>query len=262
MLLTDGFANCDICEPNILVKTAKEKAEAGIMTTTLGFGNGFNKDLLINIAEGGGGNFYYIQSADNAGNVFSIEMESLTSIVGQNLTVNLETRNQIQVAEVLNKYPSQVQAAGIEVFLGDIYQVESKPLVLQFSIPAIATEGKIELGSIAYSYQRVVDGSIQKFTDTLPLSISVVSQAAASKVELNSDVTQQASQLRIAKKKDEAVAIADAGDYKQAAEILRQAVEELKSKALNEYFEIAEEIEQLTYYAKRLDKRRFDLNIS
>ena len=261
LLLTDGFANCGICEPNILVKTAKEKAEAGIITTTLGFGNGFNEDLLIDIAEGGGGNFYFIQSADDAGNVFSIEMESLTSIVGQNLTVNLETKNQIQVAEVLNKYPSQTQPAGVEVFLGDIYQVESKPLVLQFSIPAIATEGKIDLGSITYSYQKVFDGSIQKFTDTLPLTINVVSEAAASKIELNSDVTQQASQLRIAKKKDEAVANADAGNYKQAAEILRQAVEELKSKALNEYFEIAEEIEQLTYYAKRLDERKFDLNI-
>ena len=42
---------------------------------------------------------------------------------------------------------------------------------------------------------------------------------------------------------------------------MRQAVEELKSKALNEYFEIAEEIEQLKYYAKRLDERRFDLGI-
>ena len=95
----------------------------------------------------------------------------------------------------------------------------------------------------------------------IPLSIAVVSQAEAAKEKLNIDVTQQASQLRIAKKKDEAVAIADNGNYKQAAEILRQAVADLKSQALNEYFEIAEEIEQLVYYAKRIDERRFDLEI-
>ncbi len=261
LLLTDGFANCGIREPEVLVKTAKEQAEAGVMTTTLGFGNGFNEDLLIDIAEGGGGNFYFIQSADDAANVFSIEMESLTSIVGQNLSVNLETKSQIQVAEVLNKYPSQKQETGVEVFLGDVYQVESKPLVLQFTIPAIATEGELDLGSLTYSYHQIVDGSMQKFTDTLPLSLQVVSEEAAAKVKLNSDVTQQASQLRIARKKDEAVKIADGGNYQQAAEILRQAVAELKAKALNEYFEIAEEIEQLTYYAKRLDDKRFDLSI-
>ena len=57
------------------------------------------------------------------------------------------------------------------------------------------------------------------------------------------------------------MAIADNGNYKQAAEILRQAVADFKSQALNEYFEIAEEIEQLVYYAKRIDERRFDLEI-
>ncbi len=261
LLLTDGLANCGIYDPQVLVNTAKAQAEVGVMTTTLGFGEGFNEDLLIDMAEGGGGNFYFIQSADDAANVFGIEMESLTSIVGQNLTVNLETKNQIEVAEILNKYPAQALKQGVEVFLGDVYQVESKPLVLQFKLPAIATEGKIDLGTITYSYEKVVDGSIQKFTDNLPLSITVVSEATAAKIELNPDVTQQASQLRIAQKKDQAVAIADQGNYQEAAEILRQAVEDLKSKALNEYFEIAEEIEQLKYYAKRLDERRFDLGI-
>ncbi len=261
LLLTDGLANRGITEPSILVNTAKEKAEAGIMTTTLGFGNGFNEDLLIDIAEAGGGNFYFIQSADDASNVFNIEMESLTSIVGQNLTVDLSTKNQVRVAEVLNKYPYQTKDKGVEVFLGDVYQVESKPLVLKFSLPAIAIEGTVDLGTIEYSYEKVIDGSIKKFTDSLPLSLKVVSDEAALKAAINGDVTQQASQLRIAKKKDEAVAIADGGNYQQAAEILRQAVEELKSQALNEYFEIAEEIEQLKYYAKRLDERRFDLEI-
>ncbi|MBE9045022.1 VWA domain-containing protein [Pleurocapsales cyanobacterium LEGE 10410] len=261
LLLTDGLANCGIYDPQILVNTAKEKAAAGIITTTLGFGERFNEDLLIDMAEEGGGNFYFIQSTDDAANVFGIEMESLTSVVGQNLSVRLETKDRIQVAEILNKYPSQQLDRGVEVSLGDVYQIESKPLVLQFKIPAIATEGKIDLGTLEYSYERVIDGSIQKFSDSLPLSITVVSEAAATEVEPNSDVTQQASQLRIAKKKDEAVAIADRGNYQQAAEILRQAVEELKSKALNEYFEIAEEIEQLKYYAKRLEERRFDLGI-
>ncbi|MCC0179720.1 VWA domain-containing protein [Waterburya agarophytonicola K14] len=261
LLLTDGLANMGIVEPSILVNTAKEKAEAGIMTTTLGFGSYFNEDLLIDLAEAGGGNFYFIQSGDDAANVFNIEMESLTSVVGQNLTVDLSTKNKTQVAEVLNKYPSQTQDSGVEVFLGDVYRVESKPLVLRFSIPAIATEGTVDLGVIEYSYEKVVDGSIKKFRDSFPLSIGVVSSEAASKVEINADVTQQASQLRIAQKKEEAVAIADKGNYQQAAEILRQAVAELKSQALNEYFEIAEEIEQLKYYAQRLDDRRFDLSI-
>ena len=261
LLLTDGLANRGITNPQILIKTAKEKSEAGIITTTLGFGNNFNEDLLIGMADAAGGNFYFIQSADDAANVFDIEMQSLTSVVGQNLTVNLSSKNAIKVAEVLNKYSSQQVDKGVEIFLGDVYGVESKPLALQFSIPAIANEGQIDLGTLSYRYQRVIDGSIQQFTDSIPLSITVVSPEAASKIELDPHVTQQTSQLRIAKQKDEAIALADQGNYQQAANILRQAVEQLKSKALDEYFEIAEEIEQLKYYAKRLDEKRFDLAI-
>lgn len=261
LLLTDGLANVGITEPQVLIKTAKEKAEAGIVTTTLGFGNHFNEDLLIGIADAAEGNFYFIQSPDDAADVFRIEMESLVSVVGQNLTVTITTENAIAINEILNKYPAREVDKGVEIFLGDVYQVESKPLALQFSLPAIAKEGKLDLATIAYSYQKVVDGSIQQHQDSISLTIDVVSAEAAAKVELDGDVTQQASQLRIAKTKEEAIALADWGNYKQAAELLRQAVKELKLQALDEYFAIAEEIEQLDYYAKRLDDKRFDLAI-
>lgn len=72
LLLTDGLANRGITEPQVLIKTAREKAEAGIITTTLGFGDYFNEDLLIGMAEAAGGNFYFIQSADDAANVFNL----------------------------------------------------------------------------------------------------------------------------------------------------------------------------------------------
>ncbi|MEL6494328.1 MAG: hypothetical protein AAFQ41_04290 [Cyanobacteria bacterium J06623_7] len=95
----------------------------------------------------------------------------------------------------------QQQQAGVEVFLGDVYQIESKPLVLQFSLPAISTTGTLDLGSLSYTYQQVVDGKIQKFDATLPLSIKVIEEGQAAAVKLNDNVIQQASQLRIAKQK-------------------------------------------------------------
>ncbi|WP_013324265.1 vWA domain-containing protein [Gloeothece verrucosa] len=79
LLLTDGLANVGNSDPKILTKTATEKAEQGIITTTLGFGTYFNEDLLINMANGGKGNFYFIQSPQDAAQVFEIEIESLVS---------------------------------------------------------------------------------------------------------------------------------------------------------------------------------------
>lgn len=259
LLLTDGQANRGICNPQTLIATAKEKAGTGIITTTIGFGRHFNEDLLINIAEAAEGNFYFIQSPEDAVEVFDIEMESLVSVFAQNLTVKLQLEDQVTVSEFLNDYSYEKQKNQIEIFLGDVYGKEGKPLALQFSLPAIAAIGKQTIANITYKYETIVDDAIKQITNNLPISIAVDTPEKVAEIELDTDITQQASQLRIAKKKDEAINCADKGDYQQAAKILREAINDLKLKALNEYFEIAEEIEQLDYYAQSLEKKRFDL---
>ncbi|VEP12109.1 von Willebrand factor, type A [Hyella patelloides LEGE 07179] len=259
LLLTDGQANRGIYEPKTLIKAAKDKAAAGIITTTIGFGTYFNEDLLISIADAAEGNFYFIQSPEDAVQVFDIEMESLVSVVAQNLTVTLQLEEQIAVSEILNDYSTKDGKNEIEIFIGDVYGVEGKPLALQFELPAFSSVGKQKIATVSYSYETIVDDTITKITDTLPLTITVDTTEKIEQIEPDAEITQQASQLRIAKKKDEAINFADKGNYQQAAKILREAIAKLKLKALNEYFEIAEEIEQLDYYAQSLEKKRFDL---
>ena len=261
LLLTDGQANVGIVDPKVLTKTAQQKAEAGIITTTLGFGNYFNEDLLIAMADAGKGNFYFIQSPEDTADVLRVEMESLVSVVAQNLTVKLELTDGVKVGELLNNYSSTQNNNSLEIILGDVYGIEAKPLALQFSLPAYTEEGDRPIAKITYSYETVIDGSIQKQSDSLELSLKVISSEEARNIEPDAEVNQQASQLRIAKIKDEAVSLADKGNYLEAAKILRETVKNLQLKALDEYFTIAEEIEQLDYYAQSLEKKRFDLGL-
>ncbi|ERT04357.1 von Willebrand factor type A domain protein [Lyngbya aestuarii BL J] len=258
LLLTDGQANMGITDPKVLTKTAKNQAETGIITTTLGFGSYFNEDLLISMADAAGGNFYFIQSPDDVAQVFRIELESLTAVVGQNLTVKLQPETGVEITEVLNNYRSTRQGEELELFLGDVYQVEAKQLALQLSIPPQENAGEIKLITVTYNYQTLVEDSIQSQSEQFPISVTVGSEEQASQSQLNSTVLEQTSQLRIARLKDEAIALADQGQYKQAAEKLRSAVEDIRSKLLDEIFEIAEEIEQLNYYAQRLENKSLD----
>jgi Ca-activated chloride channel family protein len=86
----------------------------------------------------------------------------------------------------------------------------------------------------------------------------VGSPEEASQVQPNLEAIEQTSQLRIAKVKDEAIALADRGDYQQASQKLREMADALKQKALQEFFAIAEEISQLEYYAQSLENRGLD----
>ncbi|MHC5832162.1 MAG: hypothetical protein ACYT04_93325, partial [Nostoc sp.] len=86
----------------ILTATSGQKAEEGIITTTLGFAQGFNEDLLIGMARAATGNFYFIQSIDEATEVFSIELDSLRAVVGQNLKVTLELADGVSLVDTLS----------------------------------------------------------------------------------------------------------------------------------------------------------------
>lgn len=261
LLLTDGLANIGVTDSRTLINTAREKAEQGIVTTTLGFGNGFNEDLLIGMANAAGGNFYFIQSPDDATDVFKIELESLTSVVAQNLTVTLQPDESVQIERIINNYRFKKIENHLEIFLGDVYGVENKSLAVELSVTPASDKGVNKVATVSYKYQTVLDSSIQEITNQIPINITVGSAEEASSVQPDAAVVEQASKLRIAKVKDEAIALADKGDYTTASQKLRKTIEDLKLKTLHESFEVAEEIDQLDHYAQRLESNRFDSSI-
>ena len=258
LLLTDGQANKGITNQEVLIKTAKEKAIEGIITTTLGFGTHFNEELLINLADAAGGNYYFIQSPDEAKEVFQIELDSLVSIIAQNLKVTLQPEKAVSVNKILNSYPSQVVGNKVEVFLGDVYSVESKPLAIELSLPEFTDLGDHKIATASYQYQSVINGSIQTNTEQIDLKITVSPEKEVEKIENNKEVQEQTTKLRIASLKEDVIKFADKGDYQTGYEKLRNAIAQLKKEAWDEFFEVAEEISQLEYYAQKLEKRQFD----
>ncbi len=57
VLLTDGLANVGVVDPGSLTAMTRKAAEASnVGTTTIGFGEGFDEELLAAMADAGGGN--------------------------------------------------------------------------------------------------------------------------------------------------------------------------------------------------------------
>jgi Ca-activated chloride channel homolog len=254
LLLTDGHANVGIQDPRVLTSTSAQKAEAGVTTTTLGFGQGFNEDLLIGMARAARGNFYFIQSIDEATEVFSIELDSLRAVVGQNLTVTLELAKGVSLGDTLSLAEVSQNSAGQTVIsLGDLYEGEDKLLGLSLELGA-APLGNLPVMKLHYSADVVQDGAIQTVTGTAEVTATVGTIEAAS-AAASSQVMLELSRLTIAKTKDRALDWAEQGRHTEAEQLLRALVQELQAKGLNENFEIAEEIEQLDYFAGRIAQR-------
>ncbi|MFN6465423.1 MAG: vWA domain-containing protein [Nostoc sp. DedVER02] len=254
LLLTDGHANMGIQDPKVLTATSAQKAEEGITTTTLGFAQGFNEDLLIGMARAATGNFYFIQSIDEATEVFSIELDSLRAVVGQNLKVTLELADGVSLVDTLSLAKvSQNDAGQPAIALGELYEGEDKLLGLSLLISS-AQVGELPVMKLHYSADVVQNDLIQSVSGTADIiaKVGTVEEAAFAST---SHIILELSRLTIAKAKETALDLAEHGKHQQAEEILRTVVKDLRDKGLNENFEIAEEIEQLEYFAGRIAQK-------
>ncbi|MBN4004033.1 VWA domain-containing protein [Nostoc sp. LPT] len=254
LLLTDGHANMGIQDPKILTATSGQKAEEGIITTTLGFAQGFNEDLLIGMARAATGNFYFIQSIDEATEVFSIELDSLRAVVGQNLKVTLELADGVSLVDTLSLAKvSQNDASQAVITLGELYEGEDKLLGLSLGISS-AEVGELPVMKLHYSADVVQNDRIQSVSGTIDIvaKVGTVEEAAFA---ATSHIILELSRLTIAKAKETGLNLAEHGKHQEAEQTLRALVKDLRDKGLNENFEIAEEIDQLEYFASRIAQK-------
>jgi Ca-activated chloride channel family protein len=257
VLLTTGRATQGITDTDRLIELAQDQGKAGIVTTTLGFGHHFNEDLLIGMANASSGNFYFIQSPEGIEEALQIELESLVSLVTQNLIATIHPADQVEVMQILNNYRTEREGRDLKVFLGDVYAVERKPLTVELALPAFAQPGDATVATIAYQYQTVEEGVVSPKQGHIPLTVQVGSAQEAT-IQADRTIQEQATKLRIAKAKEEALVWADQGNFESAAQTLHQTLARISPQILQDSFEVAEEVEQLKYYALQLENRQFD----
>ena len=257
LLLTDGHANVGTTDTASLVKLATQLAAKGVATTTLGFGTNFNEDLLIGMARAGEGNYYYIESHEDLSQVLQIELEGLSSVCGQNLTVQVKPQAALEQSTVLNQYRSEAKGRDLHVTVGDVYAVEDKLLALDLSVKPSAV-GPCPLATIAFSYRVIEGGATREVTDQIVVTVTAASKEAAAAAAPDLTVLGEALRQRAAKAKDAAVELADKGQHKDAATQLQQVADSIRNSPVANQFEFTEEIELLEHFAERLGKSGLD----
>ncbi len=257
LLLTDGHANVGTTDTASLVKLATQLAAKGVATTTLGFGTNFNEDLLIGMARAGEGNYYYIESHEDLSQVLQIELEGLSSVCGQNLTVHIKPQAVLEQSTVLNQYRTEAKGRDLQVTVGDVYAVEDKLLALDLAVKPSAV-GPCPLATIAFSYRVIEGGATREVTDQIVVTVTAASKEAAAAAAPDLTVLGEALRQRAAKAKDAAVELADKGQHKDAATQLQQVADSIRNSPVANQFEFTEEIELLEHFAERLGKSGLD----
>ena len=91
ILLSDGQANEGVTSVEAICTHVRDLASAGVTTSTVGIGLGFNEELMTAIATAGQGNSWYGQRAQDLAESFDAEMGFLSNLVWQDVRVHLQT---------------------------------------------------------------------------------------------------------------------------------------------------------------------------
>ena len=258
LLLTDGLANRGETNPRRLATWASEKRAQGITTTTFGVGMDYNEDLLSRLASEGGGAFYFIDNPDQASTLFKEELQDLYNVVGQNLTVSIETESDVRSVKQLYDYPRGEKQGALVYQLGDLYAEEDRYQLFELQLRKLE-EGEIKLGQVTISYDAIQGEKIKKVERVREIVIKVVPAEEYKKRRPDKEVEKLVFVQKVRLTRKKAVELADRREFQGAREILEAMAEEIKAsktrdeELLDLYDQLLEEARDMEFGARRYD---------
>lgn len=235
LLLTDGRANIGITDPNELIGHAVNLRQRGVTTTTFGVGAHFDEQLLRGLAEAGGGNFYFIESAYQIADFFAGELGELLSVFAEETTLTLNFPRGL-AAELLNDYPSSLSTPTTEgsssftIALGSLGAGEERTVIVELLAQPGSVGDELAL-DVALCYQRSDDGHTETLAAT-PIVLRYVPSAEAEAESPKLTVIEAAGRLLAARAKFRAWEQMRAGNSRAAHLSLQTALGEFSTGTL------------------------------
>ena len=134
ILISDGLANQGITDPIRLNRIAHKFRDKAISLTTMGVGLEYNENLMIGLSEAGGGNYYFIENPANLASIMNRELNTLSSVVAQNASIELTPGREVQVANVIG-CESFNRDGRLVIQVGDIHANETREFTVELLIP-------------------------------------------------------------------------------------------------------------------------------
>jgi Ca-activated chloride channel family protein len=152
ILLSDGLANQGITDPRRIATLVREARAQGVRISTMGLGLKYNEDLMQNIAESGGGNYYYIESPTQMARIFQKELQILLDTVVKEPCLIFRPSGAVRGVEVFG-YQAQKEKGAYKIPMEDFFSQEKRSLLLRISLAPVA-EGMNNLGDLRLTYIR------------------------------------------------------------------------------------------------------------
>jgi Ca-activated chloride channel family protein len=226
LLISDGHANEGETSPVVLGNLAEGRARARITTTTIGYGLGYDEELLVALARGGNGDHVFAEDVDQLHPAIA---QQVSGLLAKAVTATSVTMRPLGAGlagiRVLHDVPTAQIDDEVIAQLGDLYQGESRRLLIQLDIPAMAALGLSTVAEVVVRYTELPD--LVEHVTTLPVTVNVVPGDIAAGRVPDPVVTVERLLQQAQQNKRDAISALRAGETDSAYDLLTGAMDQL-----------------------------------
>ncbi len=261
ILLSDGLANQGITNPHELNRIAREFRMRSISLTTIGVGAEYNENMMVGLSEAGGGNYYFIESPRNLASIMSGEMNTLSSVVAQNASIELTLGHDVSVRDVIG-CEHHPEGEKYVIPVGDIYANEQREFTVELLIPEGAGTVTVASGVLRYESELIRPARYPAFS----VSVHYTHDVAVIKKNTDWDTQAKADIALSTRKVEKAMQALDEGRHEEAEQVMNEAKHLLNASPASSMTgeavaAIRAQTSRLDGYAKTLKDRSNDARV-
>jgi Ca-activated chloride channel family protein len=255
LLITDGLANVGITSTDEIVTQAMGLWQRGVSTSTIGIGADFNEDLLMPMAQSGGGNAWHVVEPDDMQRIFQIELEGLIAQFAHTVSLSLIPADGVRIIDCLNDF--ELTDTG-RYRLPNLQAGSPLDIVVQLKVGAqdVGTQLRLLDLRLGFTPQEMKDAEVLKQAHT----VEFVSRSSVEACPENQEVMKAVHFLMNARARNEAMKRMDQGDYSGAEVLLGSALSATRAAfpAMASMPDVMEECASLESSARSLKDRLAD----
>lgn len=173
LVISDGHVNAGIRDVDEFASVTTKAYADGVVTSTLGYGRGYDETLLAAIARAGNGNHVFADNPDAAGAAIAGEVDGLLSKVVQAASLIVTMEDAVQFGRLYNDLPTrQLADDRIMVELGDFFGAEQRKVLLKFHVPGMPALGLARIATLELAYVELP--ALIEHVVSLPINVNVV----------------------------------------------------------------------------------------
>jgi Ca-activated chloride channel homolog len=215
VLITDGLANVGITSGDEIVTQAMGLFRRGVSTSTIGIGSDFNEDLLMPMAQAGGGNAWHVVEPNDMQHIFQVELEGLIAQFAHTVSLSLIPADGVRIVDLLNDF--DLTETG-RYRLPNMQAGSPLDVVVQLKVGAQAVGAQMRLLDLRLGFtpQDAKNAEVLKQAHT----VEFVSSWQVESMDVNQEVVKAVQFLMNGRARNEAMSRMDEGDYEGAQAVI------------------------------------------